>query len=115
METSFDTKSLAAHVIVTLSEAQAEGRALRLDEVASEIGVRKADVRNVVTRLHAEGHVDALRLRLTMTGPRARHHARELQAARYAQAGRPHPARGVSGTLTALRRDVQALTYGFAA
>lgn len=68
METSFDTKSLAAHVIVTLSEAQAVGRALRLDEVASEIGVRKADVRNVVTRLHAEGHVDALRLRLTMTG-----------------------------------------------
>ncbi len=68
METSFDTKSLAAHVIVTLSKAQADGRALRLDEVASEIGVRKADVRHVVTRLHSEGHVDAMRLRLTMTG-----------------------------------------------
>ncbi len=68
METSLDTKSIAAHVIVILSRAQADGRALRLDEVASEIGVRKADVRHVVTRLHAEGHVDAMRLRLTMTG-----------------------------------------------
>ena len=66
--TSLDTKSIAAHVVVTLSEAQAEGRALRLDELASEIGIRKADVRNVVSSLHAEGHVDALRLRLTMTG-----------------------------------------------
>ena len=68
METSLDTKSIAAHVIVILSRAQADGRALRLDEVASEIGIRKADVRNVVTRLHAEGHVDAIRLRLTLSG-----------------------------------------------
>lgn len=66
--TSFDTKSIAAHVIVTLSDAHADGRVLRLDELAEEIGVRKADVRHVVTRLHAEGHVDALRLRLTMSG-----------------------------------------------
>ena len=66
--TSLDNKSIAAHVVVTLSEAQADGRALRLDELASEIGVRKADVRTVVSQLHAEGHVDAMRLRLTMTG-----------------------------------------------
>jgi Mn-dependent DtxR family transcriptional regulator len=51
-----------------LAHAQELGRAVRLDELASEIGVRKSDVRDVVTRLHAEGHVDALRLRLTMTG-----------------------------------------------
>ena len=66
--TSPDTKTIAAHVVVTLSLAQADGRALRLDELASEIGVRKADVRNVVSSLHAEGHVDAMRLRLTMSG-----------------------------------------------
>ena len=66
--TSLDNKSIAAHVVLTLSHAQAQGRAYRLDELASEIGVRKADVREVVSRLHAEGHVDALRLRLTMTG-----------------------------------------------
>lgn len=65
---SLDLKSLAAHTIVTLAHAQELGRTVRLDELATEIGVRKADVRKVVTRLHAEGHVDALRLRLTMTG-----------------------------------------------
>ena len=66
--TSLDTKSIAAHVIVSLAHAQELGRVVRLDELASDIGVRKADVRDAVTRLHAEGHVDALRLRLTMTG-----------------------------------------------
>jgi DNA-binding IscR family transcriptional regulator len=65
---SLDSKSIAAHVVVMLAHAQELGRAVRLDELASEIGVRKSDVRDVVTRLHAEGHVDALRLRLTMTG-----------------------------------------------
>ena len=65
---SLDTKSIAAHVVVALSRAQADGRAVRLDELASEVGVRKADVRAVVTQLHTEGHLDAMRLRLTMTG-----------------------------------------------
>jgi transcription initiation factor IIE alpha subunit len=67
-DTTLDTKSLAVHVVVTMSDAQAEGRVLRLDELAADLGVRKADVRHVITRLHAEGHVDALRLRLTMSG-----------------------------------------------
>ena len=66
--TSLDTKSIAAHVVVTLAQAQELGRIVRLDELASDIGIRKADVRDVVTRLHAEGHVDALRLRLTLSG-----------------------------------------------
>ena len=66
--TSLDTKSIAAHVVVTLAHAQELGRVVRLDELASDIGVRKADVRDVVSRLHAEGHVDALRLRLTLSG-----------------------------------------------
>ena len=66
--TSLDTKSIAAHVVVTLAHAQELGRVVRLDELAADIGVRKSDVRDIVTRLHAEGHVDALRLRLTMTG-----------------------------------------------
>ncbi len=66
--TSLDTKSIAAHVVVNLAHAQELGRVVRLDELASDIGVRKADVRDAVTRLHAEGHVDALRLRVTMTG-----------------------------------------------
>lgn len=65
---SLDTKSVAAHVVVMLAHAQELGRTVRLDELASEIGVRKADVRDVVTRLHNEGHIDAQRLRLTLSG-----------------------------------------------
>ncbi len=66
--TSAFSRSVAAHVLVALADAQSRGRAIRLDELAEEVGVRKPDVREVVTRLHAEGHVDALRLRLTMSG-----------------------------------------------
>lgn len=65
---TIDTRSLAAHIVVTLSEAQAEGRTLALDDLATLTGVRRADVREVVTGLHREGHLDALRLRLTLSG-----------------------------------------------
>lgn len=67
MATSFD-RSIAAHVLRALAASQARGRAVRLDELAESIGVRRTDVRSVVTRLHAEGHIDAKRMRLTMTG-----------------------------------------------
>lgn len=63
-----DRKAIAAHVIRHLAEEQARGRLVRLDELAREVGVRRADVRDVVSRLHAEGHVDAKRMKLTMTG-----------------------------------------------
>ena len=66
--TSLDPKSLAAHVIVTLADAQSAGLSPRIDELAASIGVRKADVRSVVSSLHHEGHVDAMRLRLTLSG-----------------------------------------------
>jgi Mn-dependent DtxR family transcriptional regulator len=66
--TSFDARSVAAHVLLSLADAQAKGRLARLDEVADDVGVRRTDVREVVRKLHAEGHVDALRLRLTMSG-----------------------------------------------
>lgn len=61
-------KAVAAHVIVSLAGSQRRGRAMHLDDLATDIGVRRADVREIVTRLHAEGHVDARRMRLTMTG-----------------------------------------------
>jgi Mn-dependent DtxR family transcriptional regulator len=63
-----DRKALAANVLRHLARAQSRGRLVRLDELASEIGVRREDVRDVVTDLHAEGHVDAKRMKLTMTG-----------------------------------------------
>lgn len=63
-----DTKSIAAHVFVTLLHAQSDRRTIGLEELASEVGVRKEDVRSIVSRLDAEGHVDGVRLRLTMSG-----------------------------------------------
>jgi DNA-binding IscR family transcriptional regulator len=63
-----DRKAIAAHVLRHLAEAQARGRLVRLDELAVEIGVRRKDVREIVSRLHAEGYVDAQRLKVTMTG-----------------------------------------------
>jgi hypothetical protein len=63
-----DHRAVAAHVLRTLASAQSRGRLVRLDELALAIGVRREDVRDVVTQLHAEGHADALRLRLTMSG-----------------------------------------------
>jgi Mn-dependent DtxR family transcriptional regulator len=69
--TSFDLqdkRAAAAHVILFLAGEQARGRTVRMDEIAERIGVRRADVRTIVSRLHEEGHVDALRLRLTMSG-----------------------------------------------
>jgi DNA-binding MarR family transcriptional regulator len=63
-----DLKPVAAHVLRHLARAQSLGRAIHLEDLAEQIGVRRGDVREVVTCLHQEGHVDARRMRLTMTG-----------------------------------------------
>jgi len=65
---STNINAVAVHVLRHLASAQQKGRNTRLDELASDIGVRREDVRHVVTSLHEEGHVDARRMRLTMTG-----------------------------------------------
>ncbi len=67
MNTS-NLRPVAAHVLRHLARAQSHGRPVRLDELACDIGVRREDVRHAVTSLHAEGHVDAQRMRLTMSG-----------------------------------------------
>lgn len=67
MRTS-NLQPIAAHVLRHLARAQSLGRLVRLDELATDIGVRREDVREVVSSLHAEGHVDAQRMRLTMSG-----------------------------------------------
>ncbi len=61
-------RPIAAHVLRHLARAQQRGRLVRLDDLASDIGVRREDVRSAVTSLHQEGHVDATRMRLTMSG-----------------------------------------------
>jgi len=65
---STNTQAVAAHVLRHLARAQQKGRLTRLDTLANDIGVRREDVRHVVTSLHEEGHVDAKRMKLTMTG-----------------------------------------------
>ena len=66
--TLLDRKAVAVHVLRHLASAQSRGRLVRLDELANAIGVRHEDVHEVVTRLHEEGHVDAKRMKLTMSG-----------------------------------------------
>lgn len=68
MNAQLDPKALAAHVLVVLARAQRTGRSMTVHDVAVELDVRKNDVRTVVSRLHDEGHVDALRMKLTLSG-----------------------------------------------
>lgn len=59
---------LAPHVLRSLAVAQKKGRPLTLLELSRELGVRKNDVRAAVSELHQRGYVDALRLRLSLSG-----------------------------------------------
>jgi len=61
-------KPVAAHVLRHMAKEQSRGRAVRLDELVNDIGVRREDVRAVVSSLHAEGHIDAKRMKLTFSG-----------------------------------------------
>jgi DNA-binding GntR family transcriptional regulator len=60
--------TLAAHVLKSLTVARADGRLIQLDELVDELGVPRADVRAMLSQLHAEGLVDVLRMSLTMKG-----------------------------------------------
>ena len=59
---------LQAHVLCAFTQAAHEGRLLGLDELTEQIGVSRAAVRNAVSELHVDGFVDALRMRVTMSG-----------------------------------------------
>ncbi|HEU4410602.1 MAG TPA: hypothetical protein VFS43_35430 [Polyangiaceae bacterium] len=61
-------RTLAPYVLRLLALAQTKGRPVTLRDLSRELGVRKGDVRAAVSALHREGHVDALRLRLTLSG-----------------------------------------------
>ena len=63
---TLDDTSLAAHIVQVL--ARRRGRPLTLASLTEHVGARRADVRRMVTRLHAEGFVDALRMRATLAG-----------------------------------------------
>ena len=63
-----NTHALPAHVLLALVHAHSEGRSASLDTLVEELHVRRGDVRRIITSLHREGFVDALRMRPTLTG-----------------------------------------------
>lgn len=61
-------KLLAGYVLKALAQAHQEGRKSGLDDLVSEVKARRVDVRATLSRLHHEGYVDAVTMRLTMKG-----------------------------------------------
>lgn len=59
---------LAIHVMAALTTAARQEARLDLESLAKLLGVRKADVRSVVSQLDRQGFVDALRMRPTLLG-----------------------------------------------
>ncbi|WP_437321362.1 hypothetical protein WMF30_25255 [Sorangium sp. So ce134] len=61
-------KDLVPHLLRTLLALQSEGKAVTLETLTTALAVRRTDVRRVITALHREGYLDALRMRLTFRG-----------------------------------------------
>jgi len=55
-------------VLSVLTRRQRLGQSTTLDDLVEALAVRRADVRRVVSALHRQGFVDALRMRVTLTG-----------------------------------------------
>jgi DNA-binding IclR family transcriptional regulator len=55
-------------VLRALSVAQADGRRVGLEELAAELGLRRAELRSMLSALHRQGLVDVLRMRPTLSG-----------------------------------------------
>lgn len=68
MSPVLDRHALAAHVLVALARAARAGKNVTALDLAETLKVRRGDIREVVSKLHAEGHVDALRMRLELSG-----------------------------------------------
>lgn len=60
--------ALTLHLVRALARAQHEGRRFDLETLTGELGVRRTDVRSLVSSLDREGYVDALRMSLTLRG-----------------------------------------------
>ena len=63
---SLDT--VAIHVLRAMILAREDHRTPTLDDLARDVGVRRADVRSTLSALHREGFVDVLRMRPTLAG-----------------------------------------------
>ena len=67
-KSTIDYDLLAIHLLKELTTFQRRGRCADLATLAARVGVRRADARTVLTRLHQQGYVDVLRMRLTLAG-----------------------------------------------
>ncbi|MBW2457400.1 MAG: Rrf2 family transcriptional regulator [Deltaproteobacteria bacterium] len=63
-----DRGRLAIHVLCAMTTHQRKGTRCTLDELVAELGVRRPDVRRVLSALHCEGYVDLQRMSLTLAG-----------------------------------------------
>ncbi|WP_437728807.1 hypothetical protein [Sorangium sp. So ce861] len=61
-------KDLVPHLLRTLLALQSEGKTVTLETLTTALAVRRTDVRRVITALHREGYLDAVRMRLTFRG-----------------------------------------------
>jgi hypothetical protein len=68
MQTTLNREALAEHVLRTLARAHLGSRRSDLDSLTTELRVRRADVRSVLSALHREGYLDVLRMKLTLEG-----------------------------------------------
>jgi transcription initiation factor IIE alpha subunit len=59
---------LAIHLLKAMSTHHLEGRRTTLDDLSLELGIRREDVRRVMSALHREGYVDVLAMRPTLAG-----------------------------------------------
>jgi hypothetical protein len=61
-------KTLAPYVLRFLALNQINSRRTTLETLVDELKVRRADLRQTISALEAEGHLDSLHMRLTLTG-----------------------------------------------
>lgn len=66
--TTPNDSAIAAHLLATLFGLREQRSAATLETLAARVGVRRRDVRRVLSALHREGLVDVLRMRLTLRG-----------------------------------------------
>lgn len=62
------TDAIAIHLLRALTRCALEGRRTDFEELAREIGVRRADARRVLTMLDHQGYVNVLTMRPTLAG-----------------------------------------------
>ncbi len=64
-EPTIDAEALAIHLLHAMSTS---AHKLTLEDLATELQVRRADVRSTLSTLHRQGYLDVTKMQLTMAG-----------------------------------------------